>query len=82
MTGLCENGDGFRSKDYAHYKPYQPPERDYDWHDYVQLTSDSMRVVNCHMCDIRQTGCISPTTPRYYCKRNKRSIQTTLGDIL
>ena len=79
---LCESGRDFNSKDYAHYKPYRKPERNYDWHDYVQLTCDSMRVVNCHMCDIRQTGCMSPTTPRYYCKRNKKSIQTTLGGFL
>ena len=79
---LCENGDGFNSRDYKNYKPYTKPMRGYDWHDYCKLSPDAMRVVNCHMCDIRQTGCISPTTPRYYCKRNKKSIQTTLGGFL
>ena len=79
---LCESGRDFNRKDYAHYKPYQPPERDYDWHDYCKLSPDGMSVVSCHMCDIRETGCMSPTTPRYYCKRNKRSIQMDLGDYL
>ena len=76
---ICESGKGFNSKDYKNYKPYKEPERGYDWHDYVKLTSDSMSVVSCHMCDIRKTGCISQTTPRYYCHKDRRSIQTSLG---
>ena len=80
MIIFCETGDDFNSKDYKGYKPYQEPGRGYDWKDYVVLNKDSDGVECCHMCDIRKTGCISQTTPRYYCKKDKRSIQTSLGD--
>ena len=80
MIIFCESCDDFNSKDYKGYKPYQEPERGYDWKDYVKLNDDEDGVVSCHMCDIRRTGCISRTTPRYYCKKDKRSIQTSLGD--
>ena len=56
------------------------PRRGYDWKDYVVLNKDGDGVVSCHMCDIRKTGCLNKATPRYYCKKDKRSIQTSLGD--
>jgi len=77
---FCESCEDFNSKDYKNYKPYTKPKRGYDWKDYVRLNDDGDGVVSCHMCDIRKTGCLSPTTPRYYCKKDKRSIQTSLGD--
>ena len=80
MIIFCETGDDFNSKEYKHYKPYTKPESGYDWKDYVSLNDTEDGVECCHMCDIRQTGCISRTTPRYYCKKDKRSIQTSLGD--
>ena len=79
-VSLCESCDDFNSKEYRGYKPYTMPRRGYDWKDYVRLNDDEDGVVSCHMCDIRKTGCLSRTTPRYYCKRDKRSIQTSLGD--
>lgn len=78
---VCESCEDFNSKEYRGYKPYQEPERDYDWKDYVKLNDEQDGVVSCHMCDIRQTGCIDDKTPRYYCKKGKRSIQTSLGDF-
>ena len=78
---VCESGRGFTSRDYQNYKPYQEPERGYDWREYVRLNDAEDGVVSCHMCDIRKTGCISRTTPRYYCKKDRRSIQTSLGDF-
>ena len=80
MIIFCETSDDFNSKDYQNYKPYKKPERGYDWKDYVELNDDEDGVIGCHMCDIRRTGCTSKATPRYYCKRDKRSIQTSLGD--
>ena len=80
MIIFCESCDDFNSKDYKNYKPYTMPRRGYDWKDYVRLNDTEDGVVSCHMCDIRKTGCISQTTPRYYCKKDKRSIQTSLGD--
>ena len=77
---ICETSDDFNSKDYKGYKPYQELEHGYDWREYVRLNKDGDGVVSCHMCDIRQTGCISKVTPRYYCKKDRRSIQTSLGD--
>ena len=79
-VGLCETSDDFNSKDYKGYKPYQEPRRGYDWKDYVRLNDTEDGVVSCHMCDIRKTGCLNKATPRYYCKKDKRSIQTSLGD--
>ena len=78
---VCESCEDFNSKDYKNYKPYTMPERGYDWKDYVKLNDDEDGVVSCHMCDIRRTGCIDDKTPRYYCKKGKRSIQTSLGDF-
>ena len=80
MIIFCESCEDFNSKDYKNYKPYQEPRRGYDWKDYVRLNDDEDGVVSCHMCDIRKTGCIDDKTPRYYCKKGKRSIQTSLGD--
>ena len=80
MIIFCETSDDFNSKEYTGYKPYQEPRRGYDWKDYVELNDDEDGVECCHMCDIRRTGCISKATPRYYCKKDKRSIQTSLGD--
>ena len=81
MIIFCETGDDFNSKEYKNYKPYQEPRRGYDWKDYVRLNDEQDGVVSCHMCDIRKTGCIDDKTPRYYCKKGKRSIQTSLGDF-
>ena len=81
MISLCESSDDFNSKDYKGYKPYQEPRRGYDWREYVRLNKCNDGVVSCHMCDIRKTGCIDDKTPRYYCKKGKRSIQTSLGDF-
>ena len=80
MIIFCESCDDFNSKEYKNYKPYQEPRRGYDWKDYVVLNKDSDGVECCHMCDNRKTGCLSKATPRYYCKKDKRSIQTSLGD--
>jgi len=78
---VCESCEDFNSREYRGYKPYQEPRRDYDWKDYVKLNDDEDGVVSCHMCDIRRTGCIDDKTPRYYCKKGKRNIQTSLGDF-
>lgn len=80
MIIFCESCEDFNSKEYKNYKPYTMPRRGYDWREYVRLNDEQDGVVSCHMCDIRKTGCISQTTPRYYCKKDKRSIQTSLGD--
>ena len=81
MIIFCESSDDFNSKEYKGYKPYQEPRRGYDWKDYVILNKDGDGVVSCHMCDIRKTGCLNKATPRYYCKKDRRSIQTSLGDF-
>ena len=80
MVGLCETSVDFNSREYKNYKPYAEPERGYDWREYVRLNDDEDGVECCHMCDIRKTSCIDKTLPRYYCKKDKRSIQTSLGD--
>ena len=80
MIIFCESCDDFNSKEYKNYKPYTEPKRGYDWREYVILNKDSDGVECCHMCDIRKTGCLNKATPRYYCKKDKRSIQTSLGD--
>ena len=77
---VCESCEDFNSREYRWYKPYQEPRRGYDWKDYVKLNDDEDGVVSCHMCDIRKTGCLNKATPRYYCKKDRRSIQTSLGD--
>ena len=79
MMDLCETSVDFNSREYKNYKPYAEPERGYDWREYVRLNDDEDGVVSCHMCDIRRTSCIDKTLPRYYCKKDKRSIQTSLG---
>ena len=81
MIIFCETSDDFNSKEYGGYKPYTMPRRGYDWKDYVELNDEQDGVVSCHMCDIRKTGCIDDKTPRYYCKKDRRSIQTSLGDF-
>lgn len=81
MMDLCETSVDFNSREYKNYKPYAEPERGYDWREYVRLNDDEDGVVSCHMCDIRKTSCIDKTLPRYYCKKDKRSIQTSLGDF-
>ena len=81
MIIFCESSDDFNSKDYKGYKLYQEPRRGYDWREYVRLNDDEDGVECCHMCDIRKTSCIDKTLPRYYCKKDKRSIQTSLGDF-
>ena len=78
---VCESCADFNSREYKGYKPYTMPRRGYDWKDYVELNDEQDGVVSCHMCDIRKTGCIDDKTPRYYCKKGKRSIQTSLGDF-
>ena len=80
MIIFCESSDDFNSKDYKNYKSYHEPRRGYDWREYVRLNDAEDGVVSCHMCDIRRTGCLNEATPRYYCKKDKRSIQTSLGD--
>ena len=80
MIIFCESCDDFNSKEYKNYKPYTMPRRGYDWREYVRLNDTEDGVECCHMCDIRQTGCLNEATPRYYCKKDKRSIQTSLGD--
>ena len=77
---ICESGKDYNSKEYSKYKPYTAPVRGYNWRDYVRLNKEEDKVISCHMCDIRQTGCIDNKTPRYYCKKDKRTIQTNLGD--
>ena len=82
---VCEMSEDFNSKDYKNYKPYQKPGRNYDWHDYFKFKMKNGVIIEqikgtCHMCDIRKTGCIDSKTPRYYCKKDKIEIQTTLGD--
>ena len=77
---LCEESDDFNSKEYKKYKPYQLPEpsryneKFYDPNDYIANGE-------CHMCDIRRTGCMSQKTPRYYCKKGKESVQMKLFDF-
>ena len=78
---IVEDGMGWNSKEYRNYKPYAPPERGYDWKDYVLLSDDGQEVINCHSCDIRRTGCMSPFHPRYFCKKDKKEKQLTLGDF-
>lgn len=78
---VCESCEDFNSREYRKYKPYQEPERGYDWKEYVELNDDEDGVVSCHMCDIRRTGCIDDKTPRYYCKKDNGERQTTLGDF-
>ena len=83
---VCESCEDFNSRDYKNYKPYQEQEHGYDWKDYFRWkTSNGVKIEKipgtCHMCDIRKTGCIDDKTPRYYCKKGKRSIQTSLGDF-
>ena len=80
MIIFCEMSDDFNSKEYKGYKPYTMPERGYGWREYVRLNDDEDGVECCHMCDIRKTSCIDKTLPRYYCKKDMRSIQTNLGD--
>ena len=78
---VCESGMGFTSRNYKNYKPYKAPERGYNWKDYMVLSEDGQRVISCHSCDIRRTGCLSSVHPRYYCKKDKVERQTTLGDF-
>jgi len=61
--------DGWKSTEYSKYKPYHPAPRNYDWRDYHTLSDDGMRIVDCHHCDIRRTGCQSPSRARYNCHK-------------
>lgn len=68
---LCEEGYGYKSVDYADYKPYSEPVRSYDCDKYVTYEDQyHMKITSCHMCDIRLTSCIAGDYPRYYCHRN------------
>ena len=78
---IVEEGMGWNSRNYSKWKPYKPADRNYNWSDYVVLSADGQEVVSCHSCDIRKTGCQSPSHPRYYCKKDKKEIQMTLGDF-
>ena len=75
---IVEEGMGWNSREYKNYKPYQEPKKGYNWKDYFYIIGG--RKV-CHHCDIRKTGCLSPNHPRYFCKKDKKEIQTTLGDF-
>ena len=77
---IVEEGMGWNSRNYSKWKPYNPADRNYNWSDYVVLSADGQKVVSCHSCDIRKNGCQSPSHPRYYCKKDKKEIQMTLGD--
>ena len=74
---IVEEGMGWNSRHYIKWKPYKPADRNYNWTDYVTRDHDG-KVISCHSCDIRKTGCQSPSHPRYFCKRDKKTIQTTL----
>jgi hypothetical protein len=37
---VCESCEDFNSREYRKYKPYQEPERGYDWKDYVELNDE------------------------------------------
>ena len=78
---ICEfDPDGWRSQEYSKYKPYAPAPRNYDWRDYHTLSSDGMRVLDCHHCDIRKTGCQSSNRARYNCHKRKEK-QVSLFDF-
>ena len=74
---IVEEGMGWNSRHYINWKPYKPADRNYNWTDYVTRDQDG-KVISCHSCDIRKTGCQSPSHPRYFCKRDKKTIQTSL----
>ena len=74
---IVEEGMGWNSRHYIKWKPYKPADRNYNWTDYVTRDHDG-KVISCHSCDIRKTGCQSPSHPRYFCKRDKKTIQTSL----
>lgn len=44
---VCESCEDFNSREYRGYKPYQEPERGYDWKDYVELNDDEDGVECC-----------------------------------
>ena len=68
---LCEEGYGYKSVDYADYKPYSEPVKGYDRDKYVTYEDQfHMKIIDCHMCDIRLTGCIAPDYPRYFCHKD------------
>lgn len=77
---IVESDGEWDSHEYKGYKPYNLPPRGYDWKDYCQLSDDGNSVLECHMCDIRKTGCMSPSHPRYFCKKFKKDKQTSLMD--
>ena len=85
---LIEESEDFCSKDYKHYKPYSLPrpyknyKNFYNYQEYIEYTDGSrMKVKNCHMCDIRKSGCGGLNWPRYYCKKDKKEIQTNLFEF-
>lgn len=75
---IVEENEEWKSKDYQHYKPYKEPPKNYDWRDYCTLNDDGTKIISCHHCDIRKNGCLTPSTPRYYCKKDKRERQSNL----
>lgn len=84
---LIEESEDWNSKDYKHYKPYSLPKPYkhyrgfYNYHEYIEFNDDGLGVKNCHMCDIRKSGCRGPNEPRYYCKKDKKEIQTNLFEF-
>ena len=78
---IIEEKDGFKSTDYKGYKPHSPAPRGYDWRDYCTLSDDGMKILSCHMCDIRESGCCMIDDPRYYCKRDKVDRQSSLFEF-
>ena len=76
---IVEEGMGWNSRHYSKWKPYKHADRSYNWTDYVKRDKEG-KVISCHRCDIRKNGCQSPSHPRYYCKKDKKEIQMTLGD--
>ena len=73
--------DGWRSQEYSKYKPYHPPIKGYDWRDYCTLSDDGTKILYCHHCDIRKTGCQSPTRARYNCHKKKEKQTTLIGGV-
>ena len=81
---LCEESKDFKSTSYSGYKPYSIPKpsiwnkKYYDPDEYIEYEDKfCMKIKSCHMCDVRKTGCLNTSTPRYYCKQ-KKEIQTKL----
>ena len=86
---LCEEGHGFRSREYRNYKPYTPTPKGHDWrdeHDWI-CSENGVRLEKvdgtCNGCHYRKYSCMDPRLPRYYCHKSElKSRQTTLGDYI